>query len=167
MKHKIKLSSKNHTIRLPFAFCIVCGKSDGVVVHSFEQEERNPVAAFAKLAGDVSIIAEYILNKPHNVEAPFCRRCFHKFNSVSLRVQILHLLFLVGIFVSILLSIYVHSAFGTDKSVAVFGIGVVLSLAFRIYAKFYKWKYSPSIKKVNKREIILNIPGRGKWVCSR
>jgi hypothetical protein len=167
MKRSVQLSHSDNVINLPFEFCIVCGTSNGVTKRSFEATEDNPIAQFAKLAGDVSIIAEYVLNKPHSVSAPFCRRCFSRFETVKFSEQLFQLLFVLTIFFSIVVSIYVHSIAGIEPSLIPFAIGICMSICLKSYSRFNTWKKSPKIRTVNKKRLVLKVPGHGKIVCHR
>jgi hypothetical protein len=167
MKRTIKLLSIDQVIRLPFDFCIRCGQKNRVEFQFFEQKESNPVAEFAKLAGDVSVVAEYLLNKPHKVEAPFCNDCFRGFNLLPSKKLLFHLIFLVIILISIFASMYVNSIAGIAYSVAVFGLGICCGICVNIYSRYYSWKNSPKIKKIDKKKLILKVPGQGKLICHR
>ncbi len=167
MKHDVKLSESDGVVHLPFAFCIVCGLQTNVKSYKFEETENSPVAQFAKLAGGVSIIAEHVLNKPHSVIAPFCTSCIGRFRGVFKRQQISVLVGLVALLVSFVLSIVVSQYVGIGWSSIPFAIGILLFVASRVYARFYAWKNSPNIVILNERQIVLKIPGRGKFVCQR
>ena len=167
MKQTVKLLETGNVIHLPFAFCIQCGKQTHVSEYEFVEEENNPIAQFAKLAGDVSVIAEYVLNKPHKVAAPFCPRCFNLFRGVEKRRQISILLGLIAVFIGIVISTAIHQYVGIPWSFLPFGISILLFITAKIYARLYKWQNSPNITTVNKKQIVLKIPGRGKYVCYR
>lgn len=167
MKQTIRLFESGNVIRLPFAFCIQCGKQTRVSVYEFEEEENNPVAQFAKLAGDFSVVAEYLLNKPHKVEAPFCSVCFKRFRGVEKRRQISILLGLLTVFIGVVISTSIHQRVGIPWSLVPLGIAIMFFIAARLYARFYQWQNSPNIAAVNNKEIVLKIPGRGKYVCQR
>ena len=167
MKRTIKLSGAGHVIRLPLEFCIRCGTSEGTRACLFTQQESNPVAHFAKLAGDTGMLAELILNKHHEVEARFCKMCFHKLESVTFRGQLFHLFFVVSIFITVLSAIYVNSVAGFENSLWVVGIGICLAIGLRVYARYYTWTSSPKITNVNKKRLVLKVPGHGKFVFER
>ena len=167
MKQTVKLIQSDTVIRLPFEFCIQCGSNSGMQMHSFEQTEDNPIAQFARLAGDISILADKLLKKQHTVEAPFCGGCFRKFSSLNKTYQIFPLIFVCVIFVTILAAMTIGSYFGINASVATLGLGIGLAIFIRLYARYYVWKNSPTITKVNKKKIVLKVPGRGKFVCER
>ena len=167
MKQTVKLLETGSVIRLPFAFCIQCGKQTHVGEYKFVEKEDNPIAQFAKLAGDVSIIAEYVLNKPHTVVAPFCTKCFNRFRGVQKRQQISILLALITVFIGIVISTAIHQYVEIPWSFLPFGISIGLFIGARGYARFYKWQNSPNITNLNKKQIALKIPGRGKFVCHR
>lgn len=167
MKQTVKLVETENEIRLPFAFCIQCGKQTHVKEYEFVEDENNPVAQFAKLVGDVGVIAEYVLNKPHKVMAPFCFSCFKRFRGVQKRQQIFILLGLIAVFVGIVISSITHQYVGIPWSILPFGISILICIGSRVYSRFYKWQNSPNITKINKKQIVLKIPGRGKFVCYR
>lgn len=168
MKRSIKLvSDADNVIRLPFHFCIQCGTEKQVNTYKFEEIENNPVAEFAKLAGEVSILLEYILNKPHKVEAKFCGRCIRKFQKVIKIKQIFMLVGLIGLLFGVISSTILHSYVGMPLSIIPFAMSIVFLIATRIYSRFYRWRNSPNVTKVNNRKIILKVPGHGKLVCER
>ena len=167
MKTSIQLTEADKVIRLPFAFCIQCGSEKAVGTYGFEETEDNPIAQFAKLAGEVSIIAEYLLNKPHKIEATFCAPCIQRFRAVPSRCQILTLISVSFILLGILLSTLVHSDYGIPWSFLPFAVSIFFAVLTRIYSRFYAWRSSPNITKVNKGEIVLKIPGHGRFACHR
>ena len=160
MKKEIKLADADKVIRLPFDFCIQCGTDQSIALFSFEETEDNPIAQFAKLAGDFSIVADYVLNKPHKVEAPFCNVCIKKFRAVPKQRQVLLLASLCAIFVGTLVAALVQSFLPI-------GLSILLFVVIKIYSRIYAWQHSPNITKVNKRKLILKIPKHGKFVCYR
>ena len=167
MNQTIKLSNTGPVVRLPLEFCIRCGTTDGTQMYLFSQPESNPAAHLAKLAGDLGMLAELILNKSHDVEARFCKMCFHRLESLTFRGQLFHLGFVVSIFITILAATYVNSVSGFDDSLWAVGIGVCAAIALRCFARCYIWNSSPKITKVNKKKLVLTVPGRGKFVFER
>lgn len=168
MKRSVKLvSDADNVIRLPFHFCIQCGTEKRLDTYSFKEIENNPVTEFAKLAGDVSIILEYAINKTHKVEAKFCGRCISQFQKVTKMQSMLVLIGLIGIFLGVVSSTILHSYAEIPLSIIPFALSVVFLVATRIYSRFYKWRNSPNVTKLNKRKIILKVPGHGKLVCER
>ncbi len=77
------------------------------------------------------------------------------------------LAFVLTIFITILVAMYVNSVAGISTSAAVLGIGIVIGICVKIYSRFYVWRNSPNITKVNKKKIVLKVPGQGKFVCIR
>ena len=166
MRRSIKPIQADKLIRLPFEFCIVCGNAEGISMCSFVAVEDNPIVHFAKLAGDISIVAGHLLNKPHAVEARFCVQCFRKFKWALSSKQLFYLLFLITIFVTILASTYVHSVGGLEMSFIPLIAGICICIGLKLYSRIYTWKNSPNVR-VNKKKLVLKVPGRGKVVCHR
>ena len=146
----------------------VPGKAKGIahVDNSLSAYGTNARGA-TKLAGDTGMLAELILNKHHEVEARFCKMCFHKLESVTFRGQLFHLFFVVSIFITVLSAIYVNSVAGFENSLWVVGIGICLAIGLRVYARYYTWTSSPKITNVNKKRLVLKVPGHGKFVFER
>lgn len=168
LKRSIKLvPNADNIICLPFVFCIQCGTENSVRQYTFEETENNPISDFAKLAGEVSFFVENALNKPHKVQAKFCRRCIGKFENVAKMQQIFMLIGVVAVFLGVVGSTIIHSYFGSPISIVPFAISIVFLVGMRAYSRFYKWRNSPNITKVNKRKLIIKIPGQGKFVCER
>jgi|SRR5215204_39234 len=165
MKQAILIEKTGSVIRLPFDFCIQCGRENCAVFYSFEQRDNNPIAQIAKLAGDVSVLADIALNKAHKVEAPFCPECFGQFANVPRRRQLSYLAFLITIFLTIVTATATSSLVSFKTSLIVLAIGVSVAIGVRVWAKFYEWKYSPDIRRVTGHKIILKVPGKGKIVC--
>lgn len=168
MAQKIKLEpDEDNIVRLPFEFCIQCGTDKSIVLCRFEVEEDNPVAQFATLAGDVSAIVRYVLNKPHTVEAALCERCYLRLCGLKRGLELIHLAGLIGLFVGIATSGVLGAYYELFQASIPAGLGVLSFIGARIYAAIYKRTHSPNITKVNKKKIVIKIPGHGKFICER
>ena len=168
MNRQIKLvANADNIICLPFSVCIKCGTEKGLSTYTFVEIENNPISDFARLAGDISFFVERVLNKPHKVEAKFCRRCFGKFEKVAKTQQIIMLIGVVGVFLGVVGSVVIHSYVGVPTSIIPFAVSIVFLVVTRIYSRFFRWRNSPNITKVNKRKLVIKIPGQGKFICQR
>jgi hypothetical protein len=167
MKQRIKLPRSTGSLVLPVKFCIVCGKSHGADTRTFDHREANAVAEFSRLVGDVSVFADYLLNKTLSIEAPFCRKCHGGFLAVEKRSQLLYVGFLLTILATIISATYIASITQFEYSLFVVAVGLCIAIGFRCYRRYAVWKLSPKIRKLTKKKLVLRVPTRGVYVFER
>lgn len=163
-----KLDKSKTPIVIPYKLCISCGKSGKLNQHSFEYQQESAIAQFSAFTfTDVDKILGYVLDKTLIVQALFCEKCGKRIDKVEFIGQIGHLIFVLLIFFTIVLSITVNSFFGFESSLYSFGSGIILTIGFRIWFRYYNWKYFPKIKKIDDKFVVMKIPGKGKIKLSR
>jgi hypothetical protein len=168
MKSKNKTGKSESLVIIPFKSCICCGKTGRLKHHTFEYHQASSIAQFAKLAGNgIDTILGYVLTKTFTVQALFCGRCGKRIEKVDFIGQLYHLVFVLIIFLTIVLSISVDSLFGFGASLYSLGLGVLTAIGFRIWCRYYNWKYFPKIQSINEKFVVLKIPGKGKTKLSR
>ncbi len=157
---------------LPLPYCIVCANSCDLTVQSFSHRKVNELTILAKFTGDFGTIVEYFANKPIELEGNFCRPCAQKFGSVTQVGQLLHLAMVVTIFMTILLTYYLVTTFGTATALVGLGLGLCQAIAVRMFGTYYVNRISPNFQRLTEKEAVLKIPGKGEvrhsWnsVCS-
>ena len=163
MKHVIRVSRRNNVFRLPIDFCSICGRSESTFRVNFQLFENNPVAKFAKLAGDApSFLAARILNKEHSFEAPFCKQCFARFEKLEHKSQLFHLYFVLTIFAAILCAGFIATYLNFEFGLAVLGIGALAAVGVRLYWRYYLRQNSPRVQSFYQDKLVLKVPNRGE-----
>ncbi len=163
-----KANKPKTPIVIPYKLCICCGKSGNLNQHNFEYQQESAIAQFSALTfTDIDKILGSVLDKKFTVQALFCTKCGRRIDKVDFIGQIGHLVFVLLIFFTIILSITVDSYFGFDYSLYTLGAGISFTIGFRIWFRYYNWKYFPKIKKIDDKFVILKIPGKGKVKLSR
>jgi hypothetical protein len=158
MKKKVA----NEIFSLPFRFCIVCAKSNDLMIQSFSHRKINDLTVLSKLAGNIGTLVEYFANKPIQVEGNFCRPCAQRLNSVVQVGQLLHLAMVVSIFITILLTYALAEYFGTTMALVGLGLGLASAIVVKIFGTYFVNKITPNFFRLTKKEAILKIPGKGK-----
>jgi hypothetical protein len=168
MKSKNKPDKSESLVMLPFKLCICCGKTGKLKYHAFEYRQESSIAQFSKLAGNgIDAILGYVLTKTFSVQALFCERCGKRMEKADFIGQICHLGFVLLIFLTIVLSTIINSLFGFEASLYSFGSGILIAIGFRIWLRYYNWKYFPKIQSINEKFVVIKIPGKGKTKLSR
>ena len=167
MKHKLKLSSTGSTVSVPIDFCLICGSDKSTSRYTFDLEEPNAVAEFAKLAGDISVVAGYVLNKTKTFEAEFCRSCFARFRVVEKRNQLFHLAFVLTILMTVVAATLFSSYLSFESSLIALGLGICACIGIRVFRRFDQWSRSPKVRKFTKKKLVIRIPQRGTFDLER
>lgn len=163
-----KLNKSKISVIIPYKLCICCGKSGNLNQHSFEYHQEDAIAQFSVLTFiGIDKILGYVLDKNFIVQALFCRKCGRRIERIDFIGQIGHLAFVLLIFFTIILATLMNSYFGFEASLYTVGLGILLTIGFRIWFRYYNWKYFPKIKSINDKFVVMKIPGKGKIKLER
>jgi hypothetical protein len=163
-----KTDETKHFVCIPYKFCVCCGKSGRLTLFDFEYQQESSIAQLSALTfTGIDIILGYALAKKFIVQALFCLKCGKRIEKSEFIGQICQLIFVLLIFLTIVLSITVDSFFGFEASLYTFGMGIISTIGFRIWCRYYNWKYFPKIKSIDEKLIVIKIPGKGKLKLNR
>jgi hypothetical protein len=141
--------------------CIKCGDSNNLSIQTFKQDYIPPAVYLGFLVGILlGAILTSIFRVRHQITAPFCGNCWGKFRNV----YIIETLTTIGFFFGFLFSIFVGVA---SESLIVFFIFFAISIGLIVLGQSYKKKNSPKIKKIDRKQVVIDAPVVGEMCFIR
>lgn len=136
--------------------CIKCGTGSGVAMQHFKKNYIPPVVFIGAIFGVLpTLILLLILKVTHQIDAPFCHDCWHKFGKTKSTET---LTILGGLFVAFLAIL-----FGLNfQSLIVFLVFLAAGMWLIVWGQMFKSKNSPKFKKVNRKEVVITDPLGGE-----
>lgn len=165
---KLKINKSETLIVVPYKLCICCGKTGRLNQHTFKYHQESAIAQLSALTfTDVDKVLGYVLDKHFTVQAFFCPKCGRRTEKADFIGQIHHLVFVLIIFFTIIAATIIGSYINFEASLYTLGIGILVVIGFRIWVRYYNWKYFPKIKSISEKFVVTKIPGKGKQKLSR
>jgi hypothetical protein len=159
--HDGQLAYREPANRDPAPPCIKCGGREQVSIQNFVKVYNSPVAVLGIFLGVLPyILLKLILQKRHNITAPFCSPCWARYKAAKIYRVLNVLLFFVLLVGGITLSVYLDSEW-------MLLVGLLMPFVVLAVGHYYLNSFDPKYKKVTPTEVIIDAPFVGEILYTR
>lgn len=141
--------------------CIVCSYKDNVTTQTYKKDYYPPAAYLSILIAPlVGILVLLVFRSRYELPLPFCNLCWKKFRWAERFEALILLSFFLLIIVGVVLLLNFDSVFLLIAC-------PVIAIGFMVWAKMYKSKSGPKIKKINRKKVVISSRAYGDIVFSK